>query len=588
MAFHILSVGVSKYQSHDINNLLFAHDDATEFYNIFKSNLEDLGWDSLLVDNEASLSAVRSALADEALLKAGSDDTFIFFFSGHGTRAYDNGDWSTFLLPFDTTEQISASGVPVSLLRDTFDQLPHGCKLMFLDSCHSGTPKSKSVPFANAKKGEKLKSFITEVTSKGSFVFTACKDDEQAFEHPKIKHGIFTQALVEELTKDGRSDAVPILHIHAPIVKRVIALNKEFRTPVQTPTFMSHMEGSLELPILTKPMRLKPTVIDVPKVGADAQPIASAPIIEITSRNLDELISNTKAAISAITNDNQIVTVDFDSAIDGMIDAVKYVWEKQYDSVKGPDDFPKAVAQVETAAFQLYITGALICLYGHESLVKSFCSKAAQLMGYGYGKAGYVALARLPQLIVVELLYLFGAIGLTRDDLTAFDLLLKSRVYNDMENNGDAAMVGDYRKLHYSDIFGGYATKTFDHINSFMSSSEWLGKVAQSLKQSETLQNFILQTNLVLNLFYAHKGEVIYPNYGKYYAHRVMPFVKKLRADADFRNKVAAIFSVKSDTLLDRLAEVHTKLESIRLGDLTFWDSINHTVFTTDELNVPN
>ena len=87
MKYHILSIGVSKHQNSFVNTLQFADKDATDFYTLFTSNISNIGYKKLLVNSEATLSEIRTALGKELKQAVGKDDAFFFFFSGHGSTA---------------------------------------------------------------------------------------------------------------------------------------------------------------------------------------------------------------------------------------------------------------------------------------------------------------------------------------------------------------------------------------------------------------------------------------------------------------------------------------------------------------------
>ena len=146
MKYHILSIGISQHQDPQAN-LHFASKDASDFFSLFTQNVSNVGYKKLLTDNEATLSAIRTAFGTDLQNQIGADDCFVLYYSGHGAIAPDPDQpeiYSHFLVPFDVTQDIQNSCIPVDYIRDTFKKLNCKSKLFFVDSCFSGAVNSKS------------------------------------------------------------------------------------------------------------------------------------------------------------------------------------------------------------------------------------------------------------------------------------------------------------------------------------------------------------------------------------------------------------------------------------------------------------
>src|SRR5258706_190585 len=188
MKHHILSIGVSKHQNPGPRDLDFAAKDASQFFNLLTLNVGSIGYQKLLIDSEATLAQIRSALGTELLHEIKSEDAFFFFFSGHGSTADDpaSNDLAHFLIPFDATQDITNSAIPVSYLKEAFDKIKCESKLIFIDSCFSGSINSKCYAVAKKKAGAKVKTIENTVVGVGSVSFSACKEDETAIEDPEL------------------------------------------------------------------------------------------------------------------------------------------------------------------------------------------------------------------------------------------------------------------------------------------------------------------------------------------------------------------------------------------------------------------
>ena len=64
MKHHIVSIGISRHQNASAN-LQYAAKDATEFFELFGLNLPEQGYKKLLIDSEATLGQIQSAIGNE-------------------------------------------------------------------------------------------------------------------------------------------------------------------------------------------------------------------------------------------------------------------------------------------------------------------------------------------------------------------------------------------------------------------------------------------------------------------------------------------------------------------------------------------
>jgi hypothetical protein len=128
--------GIAEYSDSDA--LPFCDDDARRVATAFRRNF-DMAEDGskLLMNEDATIAAVESALTD-VVNRAGPKDMVVFFYSGHGNRlADDNGDAND---PDGIDESLSV--YDGDILDDRFSEIFAECKahtvLVVLDSCFSG------------------------------------------------------------------------------------------------------------------------------------------------------------------------------------------------------------------------------------------------------------------------------------------------------------------------------------------------------------------------------------------------------------------------------------------------------------------
>ena len=90
-----------------------------------------------LTDSDATLGNLEDAL-EEIASRAGPDDTFVFFYSGHGDRVERAGPEMSDPDSLDETIVLYDEEVRDDDMRRMFDQIQAGTTLILLDSCFSG------------------------------------------------------------------------------------------------------------------------------------------------------------------------------------------------------------------------------------------------------------------------------------------------------------------------------------------------------------------------------------------------------------------------------------------------------------------
>ena len=258
----VLSMGVSNYQSSQVNDLPSPADDARDFaslmqkkYNVPSSNVR------LLVDSQASKAGIVAGL-NWLVSQANSSKDVLVFFSGHGGQLKDeNGDeddgMDEVLCPYDFSMQ---DKVHTALLDDeiavfiqTLTSKAHSVTFIF-DSCFSGSAQ-KALPTGVSDGDAERKGFGLGTMESGSkamdinvssnFAFLAAsKGNETARDfHSHFGHSLYTYFLLKGL--DGAADSnkdgqIGTSEIHNYIYKEIGVVSQSagqyFQTPILDPT----------------------------------------------------------------------------------------------------------------------------------------------------------------------------------------------------------------------------------------------------------------------------------------------------------------------------------------------------------------
>ena len=184
----------------------------------------------LLLDADATLARIRTALASVADT-SGPDDTVVIFFSGHGARLGDPADPESALLPveFDgwTTETTSLSETEFSsaLRRISAQRL-----LVLIDACHSGGAGS----FKGRREeeppalGYSEKSLGRLAQGTGRVLIASSRASEESIVFSNARNSVFTTHLLDALrghagtSGDGVIRVFEIFNHVAEMVKREV------------------------------------------------------------------------------------------------------------------------------------------------------------------------------------------------------------------------------------------------------------------------------------------------------------------------------------------------------------------------------
>lgn len=212
-------IGVSEYKYNDagLKNLSFADDDAQAIAAFLKTPAGGSfasGDIKLLVNGEASLLAVRAALAETAK-RAKTEDLVFIFIAGHGAPDPLAPQNLYFLLSDTKVVDMEKTGFPMSELKQILDTQIYAQRVITLiDTCHSAgiNQKTKSLVAGRDLVQEDDENnisnfYLTNQLFKqtGRAVITSSDVNEVSQESAKWgNHGVFTWALLDGLK--GKAD----------------------------------------------------------------------------------------------------------------------------------------------------------------------------------------------------------------------------------------------------------------------------------------------------------------------------------------------------------------------------------------------
>jgi hypothetical protein len=169
----------------------------------------------VLLDAEASLKNVQDGLAWLASV-AGSEDSVVVFFSGHGTRLSDSGSIESALLPVDTEPgRLRETSLPEGELSSALKAIRSARLLILLDACHSGgsvSLKGVNVPEV-IETGFDDKSLAHLAEGVGRVVIASSRSTETSLVFTGARNSVFTQHLLEAFRGEASTSGDGVVRV---------------------------------------------------------------------------------------------------------------------------------------------------------------------------------------------------------------------------------------------------------------------------------------------------------------------------------------------------------------------------------------
>ena len=214
---HAVVIGIARYRS--ASPLPDAvRNDARDVAAILTSN-SYCGYEPLnvhlLLDKDATLARIRTAL-DSVARASGPDDSVVIFFSGHGARLGDSANPESAILPVEfnrgspDTTSLSETEFSSTLRRISAQRL-----LVLIDACHSGAAGSfkggeqeGSLPV-----GYSEKSLDRLAQGTGRVLIASCRVDETSLVLHNARNSVFTSKLLDALRGEGQTSGDGVIRV---------------------------------------------------------------------------------------------------------------------------------------------------------------------------------------------------------------------------------------------------------------------------------------------------------------------------------------------------------------------------------------
>jgi hypothetical protein len=247
-------IGINDYRK--APQLKYAVNDARAYYDyLLKTTQIPRENVTLLLNQEASLSNLRTTLGTQLKNKAGPDDMVILYFAGHGATEGDvaspDGDGlEKYLLPFDADlKDLYGSALPMREISYILQRIRSERLVFIIDSCYSGASGGRTVRTDGTRANISDRFLDRVVSGKGTIILTASGANEVSVEKDDLQHGVFTYFLLEGL--EGKADIdhdgqITVDEAYDYVSKNVPKATRQEQHPVKK----GAVEGQLILGIL--------------------------------------------------------------------------------------------------------------------------------------------------------------------------------------------------------------------------------------------------------------------------------------------------------------------------------------------------
>lgn len=247
-------VGINDYLQ--LPKLKYAVNDARAFRRLLvEKNLVPPENITVLLNEQATLRNLRSALGTGLKSAAGSDDMVIIFYAGHGATERDamsmDGDGlEKYILTYDSDpSDLFSTALPMRDLALIFYRIRSERLIFIADACYSGASGGRTVSQTGLR-ANITDTFLDRITAgRGKVVITASAANEVSAEKDELQHGVFTYYLLEGLKGAADTDGdglVTVDEAYRYVSDRVPEATHQEQHPVKKGT----VEGSLVLSIV--------------------------------------------------------------------------------------------------------------------------------------------------------------------------------------------------------------------------------------------------------------------------------------------------------------------------------------------------
>ncbi|MCB9741179.1 MAG: caspase family protein [Alphaproteobacteria bacterium] len=246
-----LVVGINDYEDAALGDLRFAAQDASDV--AFALRKENGGtFDEVVqLPGDVRFAEIKAAF-DELTAGLQRDDTFLFYFAGHGTQDDEDNRAELYLLPSDghligsddVREEVKATWYALAALQSDIERVEADTRIVIIDACYNGTGRSgmsqKTLEERSLFRGQSTPAAEPEAQRSDAYLFAAYTN-EPAREDEVLGNGIFTHYLIQALNgaagvDANRDDLFTVAEVHEYVADKTQERTEGAQTPWMSTT----------------------------------------------------------------------------------------------------------------------------------------------------------------------------------------------------------------------------------------------------------------------------------------------------------------------------------------------------------------
>jgi hypothetical protein len=234
-------VGISQYWNRTLPFIQYADDDADSVRVHLRNLMDESSYQRqvvMLKQDDATKDEILQALRRQ-FLKADENDVILFYFSGHGLRGA--------FLPADYNGTLQKQVTHEDLQR-IFKQSRAKHKICIADACFSGALSSKG-SFSTSQ----LQPFYIafENAQGGTALLLSSRPEQESFEDPQLRHGVFTFYLLHGLGGEADANGDSIVNIKE-LYEFVLPRVWNYTQGAQSPMLTGDYDASIPLGVVLR------------------------------------------------------------------------------------------------------------------------------------------------------------------------------------------------------------------------------------------------------------------------------------------------------------------------------------------------
>ena len=266
----LLMVGVNKYQDDSLPSLRYSSVDCQGLSEALLGATQGFTQKDIKIYHDFAgelpyLKTIRASI-QQISTTAKSQDTILFYFSGHGML--EPNTQQAYLCLADTQkDNLVNTGLALQELLQLLGNCAAHQQLVWLDACHSGGMTLRGIQATKAEPLLNLTPQLVEILqqraskSQGFYALLSCDQGQQSWEFPELGHGVFTYFLMrglrgEAANSQGRIDVDSLYrYVYHQTLQYIDKTNQQLRLINQQKRHKGETQLNPEYP-LQSPKRI--------------------------------------------------------------------------------------------------------------------------------------------------------------------------------------------------------------------------------------------------------------------------------------------------------------------------------------------